>query len=70
MNLLILKGIIQILNHAFQQNSKVVVPEQLSVWRQHKALQNNVCDAENRLKQSEEMLQQLMDKIETRSMIF
>ncbi|XP_013149371.1 PREDICTED: protein MLP1-like isoform X2 [Papilio polytes] len=54
-------------NNAFnQQNSKVVVPEQLSVWRQHKALQNNVCDAENRLKQSEEMLQQLMDKIETR----
>ncbi|KPJ00823.1 hypothetical protein RR46_07662 [Papilio xuthus] len=49
-----------------QQNTKVVVPEQLSVWRQYKALQNNVCDAEIRLKQSQDMLQQLMDKIETR----
>ncbi|KPJ19698.1 hypothetical protein RR48_04670 [Papilio machaon] len=49
-----------------QQNTKVVVPEQLSVWREHKALQNNVCDAENRLKQSQDTLQQLMDKIETR----
>ncbi|CAH2057135.1 unnamed protein product, partial [Iphiclides podalirius] len=47
---------------AFSQNSNVV-PEPLSLWQQQKDLKEKVYDAENRLKQSQEVLNQLMEKI-------
>ncbi|CAG5055240.1 unnamed protein product [Parnassius apollo] len=51
---------------AFSQNLNVIVPEQLCLWQQQKDLKEKVYDAVNRLKQSQETLNQLMDKITTR----
>ncbi|XP_068625247.1 uncharacterized protein [Battus philenor] len=52
--------------NAFSQNTDVVVPEQLLLWKKKKNLKEKVFNAERRLEELQESFKQLNVKIETR----
>ncbi|XP_063897596.1 uncharacterized protein LOC110381631 [Helicoverpa armigera] len=54
-------------NNAFSKaDSSIVVPEELALWRQQKALREKVKDAEARVLEARQGLNQLVDKVSSR----
>ncbi|XP_072948087.1 uncharacterized protein dgt5 [Epargyreus clarus] len=54
-------------NNVFnERGSNVVVPEQLQLWRQHEELQRKVANAEAKVTQARQNLNQLMDKVSSK----